>query len=118
MIEEKVRAIVALSSGEGDGVLSLLCCCHIIAGWEGKSVLASMSGRGRAMAYHPCHIVVIIIRERDGEGTLSSLEGEGEGTASLCIQPIVHCTTQLAVGQGVAPGCEASQKRATRSDPG
>ena len=56
--------------------------------------------------------------EGDGEGASSSLEGEGEGAASLCIQPIVYCTTQLAVGQGVAPGREASQKRATRSDPG
>ena len=28
------------------------------------------------------------------------------------------CTVKLAVGQGVAPGREASQKRAMRSDPG
>ena len=46
-----------VEGGEGEGMLSLLCCCHVIAGQEGEG----MSGEGKG----------------DGEG-----EDEDEGASS------------------------------------
>ena len=44
--EGRWALVIALLSGEGDGVSSESCRRHVIAGREGKGTSASLSGRG------------------------------------------------------------------------
>ena len=44
--EEWWALVVALSSGEGDGISSSLCHRHVVAGQEGEGASTSLSGRG------------------------------------------------------------------------